>query len=204
MKSILLGLCILLSFNLLSQNEKISKKDLKKVYKYMQGEFTSEAQSKKDTNYFNIRLTMTPLWKDKSGYYLYVEQAVATAPEKPYRQRVYHLYIQDEATLVSKVYEMQNPKNYIGAFSNKKLLKPLTKEMLIDRQGCAIYLHKHGDTFEGSTPGKECLSTLRGAAYATSEVVIHKEKILSWDRGWDKEDKQKWGAVLGGYDFIKK
>jgi hypothetical protein len=27
--------------------------------------------------------------------------------------------------------------------------------------------------------------------------------ILSWDRGWDKEDNQVWGAEKGGYEFIK-
>ena len=203
MKSVLLVLLLLVTTNIMAQSEKVSKKDLKKIYKCMKGHFSSEDQSKKDSTYFNISLTMAPLWKDDSGYWLYVEQAVSTALNKPYRQRIYHLYLQDDTTIVSKVYEIQNPKDFIGAQHNKKLLKTITKDMLIDRKGCAISLHKKGDMFMGSTPGKECLSTLRGATYATSEVSIFKDKIISWDRGWSKDDKYVWGAEFGGYHFRK-
>ncbi|WP_188926788.1 CpcT/CpeT family chromophore lyase [Shewanella algicola] len=30
-----------------------------------------------------------------------------------------------------------------------------------------------------------------------------KDKIVSWDRGFDSNDQQVWGAVKGGYEFIK-
>jgi hypothetical protein len=105
---------------------------------------------------------------------------------------------------VSKVYEMKNPMQYAGGWKEETKLSALTNDSLIDRQGCGIFLHKNEvGTFSGSTPGKECLSTLRGAAYATSEVVIYTDKLISWDRGWDKNDKQVWGAVKGGYVFKK-
>ena len=75
---------------------------------------------------------------------------------------------------------------------------------MIDRQGCAVYLQKNAEgNFAGSTPGKECVSSLRGATYATSVVTIYENKLVSWDRGWDKDDKQVWGAEKGGYQFIK-
>jgi CpeT protein len=59
------------------------------------------------------------------------------------------------------------------------------------------------ETYEGSTLGKECLSSLRGATYATSKVKIDEKMILSWDQGWDNADKQIWGATKGGYIFDK-
>jgi hypothetical protein len=75
----------------------------------------------------------------------------------------------------------------------------------MNRAGCAIYLRKKSKNhFSGSTPEKECLSSLRGATYATSEVEIKKNLIESWDRGWNAEDKQVWGAEKGPYLFIKK
>ena len=58
-------------------------------------------------------------------------------------------------------------------------------------------------SYEGSTNGKDCQSDLRGAKYATSEVVISDEGIKSWDRGYDENDKQVWGAEKGGYVFKK-
>lgn len=193
------------SFFAHSQSLRVNKKDLKKLAKIMSGTFSSFEQSKTDSTFFHISLHTEPIWKKaKDGYWLYVEQAMASAKDKPYRQRVYHLYVQDDTTLVSKVYEIQNPKEVINAWTDKSKFDLITKEKLIDRQGCSIYLQKTKEGyFKGSTPGKECLSTLRGAAYATSEVVINKDSIISWDRGWDKDDKQVWGAVKKGYIFVK-
>jgi CpeT protein len=202
-KYLTLFFCIFITSYLICQTEEVGKKDLKKIYKTMLGHFSSESQSKRDTNFFNIHLNMTPLWKEKNEYYLYVEQATSSALERPYRQRVYHLYIQDKNTIVSKVYEIKEPKKYINAYNKPSLLTMLTKDDLIDRQGCGIYLKKKGKLYVGSTPGKECLSTLRGATYATSEVEMYKDKMITLDRGWDATDKQVWGSTFGGYEFIK-
>lgn len=203
--AIILFVC-LGSFNLLGQNKKVNKKDLQKLNKIMAGEFNSEQQSKNDSDYFHITLKMKPIKPlQPNGYWFYVEQSMAKAQEKPYRQRVYHLYIQDDTTIVSKVYEIKSANQYINGWKDDNKLKTINTDSLIDRQGCGIYLHKiKRNTFAGSTPNKECLSSLRGAAYATSEVIVFKDKLISWDRGWDKNDKQVWGATKGGYIFIKK
>ena len=55
--------------------------------------------------------------------------------------------------------------------------------------------------FTGTTKDKECKSLLFGASYATSEVEIFQDKILSWDRGYDSDDIQVWGSVDGPYIF---
>jgi CpeT protein len=184
---------------------RVKQKDLKKLAATMAGSFDSKAQSSADSNYYHISLMMRPIWTERTdGYWLYVEQAMATALDKPYRQRVYHLYMQDDMTIVSKVYEVQDVKQFIGGCQDPKKLATLQQSMLIDRQGCSIYLHKiKKNVYKGSTPGKECLSTLRGATYATSEVTITKGRIDSWDRGWSKEDTYLWGAEFGPYQFIK-
>lgn len=200
--------CLLLFFLVIgffagnAQSEKVKSKDLVKLVKIMAGEFSSEKQSIADTDYYHIKLRMKPMWQDsKDGYWLYVEQAMSSAEQRPYRQRVYHVYKQDDTTIVSKVYELKTPKNYIGSWQDASKLVPLTLDSLVDRQGCSIYLHKHGKTFTGSTPGSDCLSSLRGATYATSEVTVCDDKLISWDRGWDKAGKQMWGAEKGGYVF---
>lgn len=195
---------VLLSFTSLAQ-QKVDERDLAELKNRMEGFFTSELQSKVDTNYFNIHLHMAHIWqRSEDGYWLYVEQAVASSLKRPYRQRIYHVYRQDDNTLVSKVYEINTPLRFAGAYTNEELLKGLTKDSLIDRQGCAIYLQKNGEgNFIGSTPDKQCLSSLRGATYATSQVTVYEDKLISWDRGWDKDDKQVWGAEKGGYQFIK-
>lgn len=203
---IVFTVCIFCMVTAPVQSQTISENDLEKLASTMAGEFSSEEQSKQDSSYFHIKLRMKPMWKNrKDGHWFYVEQSVATAQDKPYRQRVYHLYKHDDTTVVSKVYEIKNPLHYTGGWQDETILAALSEDSLIDRQGCAIYLrNKEKNVFRGSTRDKECLSSLRGAAYATSEVTIFNDTMISWDRGWDHHGKQVWGAEKGGYVFKKK
>lgn len=204
--ALLLGLCFIGSAAYAQgKGRAVGKKDLRQLAGMMAGEFSSEQQAQADTAFFHIVLRMKPIWKErKDGFWFYVEQATASTPDRPYRQRVYHLYLHSADQIASKVYEIGQPERYAGAWQDAAKLVLLHPDSLTDRQGCAIYLSKKQKAlFEGATPGKECLSVLRGAAYATSEVVIDPEKMVSWDRGWNKDDEQVWGAVKGGYIFRK-
>lgn len=205
MKTLLLIAFTTLFSGSFAQNQKLSKRDLKVLLSYMQGNFSSYTQSKNDSAFFHIVLHMHPIWEnDKQGFWLYVEQAMATVQEKPYRQRVYYLSLLNDTSIESKVYEIKNALRYAGAWQKLELIKALSKDSLILRTGCSIILHqKEKNSFYGSTLNKECSSNLRGAIYATSEVVIDQEKMISWDRGWNTENKQVWGAVKSGYIFEK-
>ena len=55
-------------------------------------------------------------------------------------------------------------------------------------------MYQNDTHFFGTTKDKECKSLLFGASYATSEVEIFQDKILSWDRGYDSDDIQVWGS----------
>ncbi len=195
---------VLNSSNLIGQ-QKIKKDDVKKLRDMMSGSFSSEAQAFRDTNYFDIRLQMKPIWKEnKDGYWFYVEQAMAKSMDKPYRQRIYHLYKFNDTCIVSQVYVLKEPMRFAGVYNADNPLSNLTVDSLEIKDGCAIYLMKKGkDHFVGSTPDKSCGSNLRGATYTTSEVSVIPNLIVSWDRGFDSNDKQVWGATQGGYMFIK-
>ena len=94
--------------------------------------------------------------------------------------------------------QTSSKKEYRAVFSG--LVKP---ENLVLREGCAIVMKVKDGKFVGATGEKSCGSTLRGASYATSEVEIGAELLVSWDRGWDSEDQHVWGAEKGGYHFKK-
>jgi hypothetical protein len=65
-----------------------------------------------------------------------------------------------------------------------------------------VFLQRKGrNRFEGKTSEGTCPSDLRNAAYATSEVKLDRKKMCSWDRGYNKEGKQVWGATKGAYIF---
>ena len=173
---------------------------------YMTGYFSSAEQAEKDTDYFNIELEMVQIWKDRQdGPWIYVEQAFADKKEKPYRQRVYQLRNRSDGKIESLVYTLPDPLRFAGDYKKDFPLLRITPDSLTFKKGCKVvlYLNDYG-FFEGGTVDSNCTSDLRGAGYATSEVTIYNDKIISWDRGFDKNGNQVWGATKGGYIFLKK
>ncbi len=181
---------------------------LKKLLSMMTGSFDSAEQAKLDPeNYYPIHLQMVPIWESRDdGPWLYVEQALETTLEKPYRQRIYRLSSGNNNTYLSEVYTLPgDPLNYAGFWQKTANFDPISPDSLNIREGCAIMLTFNNDgSFSGSTDGTSCSSQLRGATYATSEVSITDSVLISWDRGWDSDGNQVWGATEGGYVFRKK
>jgi hypothetical protein len=179
--------------------------ELQSLAKLMTGDFSSRAQSQRDSDYFDIRLHIRPIWtSDKNNHWLYVEQATASAENKPYRQRVYQLEKGEGNLYKSIVYTLPQPEKWIGAYKNTALFDALKPADLSLREGCTVFLEKQKDgSFQGATRGEGCESNIRGAKYASSQVTITTKVLLSWDQGFDASGKQVWGATKGGYEFIK-
>ena len=180
--------------------------DLDRLVAWMIGAFSSSEQAAADSEFRDVRLHMVPIWTGRvDGRWLYVEQAIATTVEAPYRQRVYRITERADATFESAVYKLpEDPLRWAGAWKTHDPLSELDPSDLEPRTGCSIILAPTKDgAFEGSTIGNQCPSDLRGAAYATSEVRIESGRMVSWDRGFDEAGKQVWGATKGGYRFIK-
>ncbi|MDG1219605.1 MAG: chromophore lyase CpcT/CpeT [Flavobacteriaceae bacterium] len=189
-----------------SCNDNDSKKanDSIELFELMQGSFDSKNQSMTDSNYFDITLHMYPIW-DNQGNFIYVEQSVSSMQEKPYRQRIYEIIKSSDSIFTSIIYKLPNDSLFVGAWRAPSLLRDLKISELQKLEGCEVNLKKVGENhYLGSTKEKSCPSVLYGASYATSEVEILNDKIISWDRGFDINDNQIWGATNGGYVFKKK
>lgn len=173
-------------------------------YNMLEGEYNSGEQAKQDSSFLDISLVMKRIWPERNdGYWLYVEQALSSKKEKPYRQRVYQLVQKGENVFISKIFQFNDPLNYAGAHLNDTILKKLTYDKLTTKDGCDVIMNKYGSIFEGGTKGKNCPSTLKGATYATSEIILEQNVLKSWDRGFDADDKQVWGSEKGPYIFKK-
>jgi len=178
--------------------------EIDKLMRMMTGSFDSYIQAELDSNYYNISLEMHPIWTDRKGHWLYVEQALASKKDKPYRQRIYKLWYDSESDqFISEVYKLPEEKTFIGQWDSA-VFDDLNEEDLILRNGCAVYLKKNPEGFyEGNTNESDCESTLRGASYATSIVGIYSDRIKSWDQGFNEDGEQVWGATEGPYIFDK-
>lgn len=98
------------------------------------GEFDSSAQAAQDAEYFPITLRMVECWKERTdGPWLYVEQAMGSAQDKPYRQRVYRLLSTGAGKATSEVYELPGSAEdvvvkFAGQWRSPRPLADLTPE----------------------------------------------------------------------------
>lgn len=172
---------------------------------WMTGRFSSAAQAHSEDGYYPIDLAMARIWRDRGdGLWLYVEQSLADA-KAPYRQRVYRLVHIGGSVFESEVYLLPgDPLVHAGAYRATHPLADLDPTDLTEKPGCGVILRRMADgSFAGSTLGSQCASRLAGADHATSYVRITRDRLVSWDRGFDREHKQVWGATKGGYVFDK-
>ncbi len=174
----------------------------------LEGHYNSAEQAANDKEYFDIRLHIVPIWTERlesGGLYYYVEQATASAQQRPYRQRVYHLRTRrSDGKIESFVYEIPNPLRLAGQWKLSKPLATLTPDSLLAQEGCSVVMRKiNNKEYRGSTQGQECPSSLRGAKYAQTEMTITPKQLISWDRGFSEKGEQVWGAKFGGYIFKK-
>ncbi len=204
MKFLQLAAIIIISLATTQIHAQENKADLTKLVSYMEGAYSSLAQSEADTNFLHITLDMKQIWlENENGAWLYVEQTAAWTPGKPYRQRIYHLQQLDDTTFTSSIMSMPNPKNYIGGHLNTEIFNQITPDSLTALEGCALTLIYKDEVFEGSTEEGACKNSWGAASYATSIVEISPELLYSWDQGWNDEKEQVWGATSGGYKFVK-
>lgn len=192
---------------MLTQEEEMDQM-AQRAFDWLTGRFDSVEQARRQPSYFEIQLLACEVDAEELGErVLYIEQAQASTPEEPYRQRLYHIDTQvnaeGEIEVISTIYSLALPDAFVGLCSDANTTRFEPSSYMI-REGCEVYLKWVDDHFEGSTRGNGCASSLGDAAYATSEVVMTSDLITSWDRGFNSNDEQVWGAVDGAYEFVRK
>jgi hypothetical protein len=149
-----------------------------------------------------VRLVIVPIWRGRpDARWFYVEQAIAGREDRPYRQRVYRLMENEQGAFESAVFTLPDAARFAGAWREAEPLAGLTPDSLAERRGCSVFLRRDGSAYRGGTVGGACASELRGAAHATSEVTIERDRMITLDRGFDAEGRQAWGSTAGGYEF---
>jgi hypothetical protein len=174
--------------------------DLDIFARQITGSFNSALQAEENPAYYPVSLQTCPVEIPTLGtHVLYVEQAMMTSLDAPYRQRVYQLEQLDSNTVASHIYEIENPAMITGLCARED--RNIDVEALQHKDGCSVILSWNGEGFAGQTDIGTCQSSLNGASYATSKVVTTEISIESWDQGWDNENNQVWGATEGPYVF---
>ena len=135
------------------------------------GTLGSAIQAERTEDYRDIRLqSCTVAAPGLGSTVLYVEQAVATALDKPYRQRLYVLEEIDETTVRSSIYTLADPAAAVGLCDETRRRSFHHSEASL-REGCEVDMSFDGTVFRGETAPEACPSSLRGATHATVAVT---------------------------------
>lgn len=186
--------------------ESPARRRLDELQHAMIGDYDNHQQNLADPHFFLVNLHLAPIWTDRSdGPWLYFEQAAADKPDRPFRQRIFQLRSLGPERIEAHVFIFrENALQYAGAWKDPFALSSITPELLRRREGCSLFLTRQPDgSWSGGTSGTGCSSDIRGATYATTEVALFPDALRIWDRGFDHDGRQVWGATVGPYVFQK-
>jgi hypothetical protein len=182
------------------------KTKLDKAAYMIRGSYSSESQhTKEPLGFYHIIMHIYPIWEERTdGRWFYVEQALSSLQNEPYRQRIYKLNMIGRDTVTSDVYNIPEPERFVGAWKclvNKSLpdaFKKLKASELTSLDGCTVYLTQNGEAgFKGGTHSGSCTSKVKDSKFMISEIDMTLDKLVTWDRGYNDKGVQVWGAKSG-------
>ena len=186
---------ILISNSLLAQ---LKERDIERYVGRITGVFSTYEQHQRDSTFDNVVVITNLIRKDDEGvYWIYTEQG-EFLNYTPYRKRVYELKLVD-GKILQNIYYIKNESSF--SYLNASTITP--NDVYI-KDGCDIEIKKVDNRFYvGNTKDKRCIATFRGSSYTTTDFIVLKNEIRSWERGWDLNDNQVWGSMRGYYIYKK-
>jgi hypothetical protein len=107
-----------------------------------------------------------------------------------------------ESAALLRVFELAVSGSSVGG-CGLSVPPRFTRDELVERVGCTVPLRADGPVYRGNTSGRGCPTTLRGATYTTSDLVLDTVGFRSWERGYDPAGTRKWGES-GPYVFVRR
>ncbi|MEM6350423.1 MAG: chromophore lyase CpcT/CpeT [Cyanobacteria bacterium P01_D01_bin.14] len=150
-----------------------------------------------------VRMTtceVVPQLSTPNTHYLYQEQALVSNLAAPYRQRFLQIALSDDQQRVeSRTLKPEDPARWTG-LCDQDTPEPIeVADMGVPV--CTVALRPSALGYVGSTPTEGCPVTLRGATRLTNVIVLHAAGMDTWDRGFDAEGVQLWGAQAEPYRY---
>ncbi len=140
--------------------------------------------------------------------WLYQEQALSTELNQPYRQRFLQItaspYSQTVRSLSYKPIHPQAWVNFCDRSASDRRITPSALSTPL----CSVFLKPARDStgqniYWGNTPADGCPANVRGATRITNHILLHSTGMETWDRGFDAQGKQVWGAKAESYHYRK-
>ncbi len=202
-----LALASLLLFSMPLAAQGSSDASIAEILKRLTGTFDSQEQAVRDAAFQNVRVVGVEVPRSRIGLgakVVYIEEAEAGKPDRPFRQRFYLLVPGEDGSVSLRLYEPQQAILVAGKWRDPSDLALFGDRDLRERKGCTITLRRGGSVWEGATAGSLCASSVRGATTTTSHLALHADRIEWWDRGFDASGRKVWGPSAGPTVYVKR
>lgn len=172
------------------------------VAAYLEGVMDTTSQAARNPNFVGVQMTtcrVTVDEADEEAIYLYQEQALSADLDAPYRQRFLQIIPGDDQRVDSNTFKPEAPEQWTGLCDRADRS---VSAIALGPQVCTVSLRASVlGGFVGSTPEAGCPVDFRGASSVTNIVVLHEDGMDTWDRGFDAEGNQLWGAEDTPYRY---
>ena len=200
--TVLLGL-LFSNVQVAAQPHPLSQHHVDEVVDYLIRPMDTTAQAQRDPRFVGVKMTTCPIQvtgqTEPSAVYLYQEQALTENPGSPYRQRFLQIVLSPDGTRVeSRTLKPSTPASWTGLCQQTD---PQVDAEALENLVCVVSLRPSTLGYVGSTPDEGCPVNLRGAVRLTNTVVLHRDGMDTWDRGFDSDGIQVWGARLEPYQY---
>ena len=124
MKKLIIAIAaILLSFNVLAQNQpKFTEDDAKQFYRTIQGDYSLQA-----TDSTVVMVHFTPIWENERFQWLYLE---AVQERQVVLQKVLEIVPKSDKTFNILVYSLKDPDKFTGKWANRNFFDGFSKSIL--------------------------------------------------------------------------
>jgi hypothetical protein len=181
---------------------------VEEVASRLEGVMDTSAQAAINSKAPNVRMTTCRIQvtdvasaNADESIFLYQEQALSQDLSKPYRQRFLQLspslYSQ---SVRSRSFKPANPSAWTG-LCNKPTADRTIQFKDLGNPVCNVFLKRSGNDYIGNTPIDGCPAKVRGAVRITNHIELRSIGMDTWDRGFDANGKQVWGARAESYQY---
>lgn len=179
------------------------------IVSYLVGQMDTSAQAEVDQERASVQMTTCVIQIENGGSgtgeaegtYLYQEQALMNQLDQPYRQRFLQIVPHELSQSVrSHSYKPSNPDAWVGLCDQPEAARVVTVADL-GESVCNVFLRPTARGYLGKTPIGGCPADFRGAVRITNQILLNEQGMNTWDRGFDAEGNQVWGAEDTAYQF---
>ena len=179
------------------------------VVEHLLGQMTASIkQEGKQPVQVKMTTCLVNVARTNNSIYLYQEQGFIENLDKPYRQRFLEITTQNgqkqppqQNLVFSNSYKPDYLEKWINFCQSDRAQEKINQTEL-GQLVCTITLKPLLSVYVGQTPPQGCPTKARGAATVTNSIVLHEQGMETWDRGFDTQGKQLWGARKKPYQFF--